>query len=183
VRKRRRSRDEPERSTESDDGFAGSSNPLTKPWGAGQLRRDEQGSAVVEFSWLALLLLVPLVYVMLGVFDVQRASYGATAATRAAGRAFVIVPQGLTEDDARARAFEAARLAMKDQGLDLESGELKITCDPACLEPGSTVTVELDHQVPLPLIPKALGGARPAVHVSASHTEPYGDYREAKGSP
>jgi Flp pilus assembly protein TadG len=144
--------------------------------------RDEQGSAVVEFSWLALLMLVPLVYVMLAVFDVQRAAYGATAATRAAGRAFIIVPAGLTEDDARARAFEAARLAMKDQGMELSPGQLKITCNPACLEPGSTVTVELDTEVPLPLIPDALGGERPAIHITASHTEPYGDYREAKGN-
>ncbi|MFI6681133.1 hypothetical protein [Kribbella sp. NPDC050470] len=143
--------------------------------------RDQRGSAVVEFSWLALLLMVPLVYVMLAVFDVQRASYGATAATRAAGRAFVIVPAGLSEDEARGRAFEAARLAMKDQGMELSSDELSITCNPACLEPGSTVTVTLDTAVRLPLIPDALGGEPPAVHISASHTEPYGDYREAKG--
>ena len=144
--------------------------------------RDERGSAVVEFSWLALLLMVPLVYVMLGVFDVQRASYGATAATRAAGRAFIIVPAGLSEDEARARAFEAARLAMKDQGMELSSDQLSISCDPACLDPGSTVTVTLNTEVPLPFIPDALGGEPPAVHISASHTEPYGDYREAKGN-
>ena len=144
-------------------------------------RRDERGSAVVEFSWLAILLMVPLVYVMLAVFDVQRASYGATAATRAAGRAFVIVPEGLSEDDARTRAFDAARLAMKDEGMELSPDQLRITCDPACLEPGSTVTVTLDTEVRLPLIPDALGGEPPAIHISASHTEPYGDYREAKG--
>ncbi|MEU4602948.1 hypothetical protein AB0F43_08225 [Kribbella sp. NPDC023972] len=144
--------------------------------------RGERGSAVVEFSWLALLLMVPLVYVMLGVFDVQRASYGATAATRAAGRAFIIVPDGLSEDEARTRAFEAARLAMKDQGLELNPGQLTISCTPVCLEPGSTVTVTLDTDVPLPLIPDALGGEPPAIHVSAAHTEPYGDYREAKGT-
>ena len=147
------------------------------PW-----RREERGNAVVEFSWLALLLLVPLVYVILGVFDVQRTSYGATAATRAAGRAFIIVPAGLSEDDARARAFEAARLAMKDQGVELTSDQLTISCDPACLEPGSTVTVTLATDVPLPFIPDALGGEPPAIHLSASHTEPYGDYREAKGN-
>ncbi|MEV0799078.1 hypothetical protein AB0I34_15365 [Kribbella sp. NPDC050281] len=144
--------------------------------------RDERGSAVVEFSWLALLLMVPLIYVMLAVFDVQRASYGATAATRAAGRAFVIVPAGLSEDEARSRAFEAARLAMKDQGVQLTSDQLTISCDPACLEPGSTVTVTLATDVPLPFIPDALGGEPPAIHLSASHTEPYGDYREAKGN-
>lgn len=153
---------------------------MRRLWGGA---RGERGSAVIEFSWLALLLLVPLVYVMLGVFDVQRASYGATAATRAAGRAFVIVPAGLTEDDARGRAFEAARVAMKDQGIEIGPGDLTISCEPECLQPGSTVTVQLDYRVPLPFIPEALGGERPAVHVSASHTEPYGDYREAKGSP
>ncbi|WP_238334855.1 hypothetical protein [Kribbella amoyensis] len=142
---------------------------------------DERGSAVVEFSWLALVLLIPLVYLMLGVFEVQRASYGATAATRAAGRAFIIVPAGLSEDDARSRAYEAARLAMKDQGIELRPEELSISCTPACLEPGSTVTVRLDTQVPLPLIPDALGGERPAVRITASHIESYGDYREAKG--
>jgi len=144
-------------------------------------RRDERGSAVVEFSWLAILLMVPLVYVMLAVFDVQGASYGATSATRAAGRAFIIVPDGMSEDDARARAFEAARLAMKDQGIDLSPGQLTISCNPACLEPGSTVTVTLDTEVRLPLIPDALGGEPPAIHIGATHTEPYGDYREAKG--
>ena len=145
-------------------------------------RRDERGSAVVEFSGLAILLMVPLVYVMLGVFDVQRASYGATAATRAAGRAFIIVPAGLSEDEARSRAFEAARLAMQDQGVELTSDQLTISCDPACLEPGSTVTVTLATDAPLPFIPDALGGEPPAIHLSASHTEPYGDYREAKGN-
>jgi Flp pilus assembly protein TadG len=145
-------------------------------------KRDEQGNAIVEFSWLAILLMVPLVYVMLGVFDVQRASYGATAATRAAGRAFIIVPAGLSEEEARARAFEAARLTMKDQGMELSPGQLSITCDPACLEPGSTVTVTINTEVRLPLIPDALGGEPPAIHLEASHTEPYGDYREAKGN-
>jgi Flp pilus assembly protein TadG len=144
-------------------------------------RRDERGNAVVEFSWLAILLMVPLVYLMLGVFDVQRASYGATAATRAAGRAFVIVPDGMSEDEARARAFAAARVAMNDQGLDLDADELTISCTPQCLQPGSTVTVTLETKVRLPLIPDALGGEPPAIRVEAAHTEAFGDYRQAKG--
>jgi Flp pilus assembly protein TadG len=145
-------------------------------------RRDERGSAIVEFSWLAILLMVPLVYFMLGVFDVQRASYGATAATRAAGRAFVIVPDGVSEEEARSRAFEAAKLAMKDQGMELSPDELTISCDPACLQPGSTVTVTLNTEVRLPLIPNALGGEPPAIHLTTSHTEPFGTYRQPKGT-
>ena len=53
---------------------------------------DEAGSALIELSWLAILLLVPLVYVITSVFDVQRAAYGVTAATRAAGQAYVLSP-------------------------------------------------------------------------------------------
>ena len=143
-------------------------------------RRGERGSAIVEFSWLAILLLVPLMYVMLAVFDVQRASYGATAATRAAGRAFIIGPDDSGEAESRARAFEAARIAMADQGMELSPDQLVITCEPACLEPGSTVTVVLRTEVPLPLIPDALGGDRPAIRISAEHIEPYGAYRESK---
>ena len=53
------------------------------------LRPAERGSAIVEFHFLGLLLLVPLVYVLLAVLDVQRASYGVTQAAREAGRIFV----------------------------------------------------------------------------------------------
>lgn len=142
--------------------------------------RGERGTAVVEFSWLAILLLVPLIYVLLAVFDVQRASYGATAATRAAGRAFVIGPGESGVGESRERAFQAARIAMADQGMDLARDQLAITCSPACLEPGSTVTVVLSTSVPLPLIPDFLGDDRPAVQIKSEHTESYGDYRESK---
>ncbi len=40
----------------------------------------EQGSALVEFQVLAVLLLVPLVYVMLAALDVQRTVFGTTNA-------------------------------------------------------------------------------------------------------
>ncbi len=81
----------------------------------------------------------------------------------------------------RGERGSAVVLAMKDQGMELSSDQLTISCDPACLEPGSTVTVTLNTEVPLPFIPDALGGEPPAFHITASHTEPYGDYREAKG--
>lgn len=34
-------------------------------------RRDDCGSALVEFSWLAIILIVPLVWIILSVFEVQ----------------------------------------------------------------------------------------------------------------
>jgi hypothetical protein len=52
------------------------------------LRRSDRGSAIVEFHFLGILLLVPLVYILLAVLDVQRTSYGVTQAAREAGRIF-----------------------------------------------------------------------------------------------
>ena len=142
--------------------------------------RGEDGTALIEFSWLAILLLVPLVYVIVAVFDVQRAAYGVTAATRAAGRAYVLSPDLAT---AQARAYEAAAVALRDQGLDLSPEDLVITCRPtpdSCLKPGSSVLVELDLQVALPLMPSALGDQTPTISVESSHLAPYGTYRQAR---
>lgn len=142
-------------------------------------RRDQRGNAIVEFSWLAMLLLVPLLYLLLGVFDVQRTAYGATAATHAAGRAFMLAAED-GEDVARARAYEAARIAMRDQGVELDPSQLEISCTPDCFQPDSTATVALSTQVALPLVPDFVGGQRPSVRVGATHTEPYGRYREGQ---
>ncbi len=144
--------------------------------------RDQRGNAVVEFSWLAILLLLPLLYVILAVFDVQRHAYGATAAAHAAGRAFILVQRGEGEDVARERALEAAKVAMADQGVQIVPSDLDITCDPACLQPGSIVTVRLQTQVPLPLLPDVIGDDRPSIRVTARHVETYCQFCAAGGS-
>jgi Flp pilus assembly protein TadG len=71
-------------------------------------RRDDSGTAIIEFVWLAIILLVPLLYVVLAAFDTQRAAYAASAAARSAGRAFVTAPD---QASGYARAREAVRLA------------------------------------------------------------------------
>ena len=142
--------------------------------------RDDRGSAVVEFVWLVLLLLVPLVYLLLAVFDVQRASYGAAAASRAAGRAFVLAPDQQT---AYVRAQAAAKVALADQGVDASAAGVQVSCSPTpaqCLTPGSMITVAVTVQQPIPLTPDVLGDPGPTVRVSSSHVEPYGTFREAR---
>ncbi|MEI2671311.1 MAG: hypothetical protein V9G13_09280 [Marmoricola sp.] len=141
--------------------------------------RDEGGSAIVEFVWLALLMMVPLVYILLAVFDTQRASFATSAAARSAGRAFVTAPDSTS---AHARARAAARLAMTDQGIEADP-VVVIRCrpDPArCLSPGSVVEAEVKMAVVLPLIPTALGKQAPSISVSASHKAPYGTFREER---
>lgn len=141
-------------------------------------RRGEQGNGVVEFTWLAVLLLVPMLYIVLAVFDVQRAAFGVTTAARSAGRAFTQAP---TEAAARRDAAMAAALALTDQHLDVDRRSLDVACAPDpvnCLAPGSLVTVTVGYPVPLPLLPAFLGGQRPSIRVEAVHAVPYGTYRE-----
>jgi len=140
--------------------------------------RVERGTALVELTWLAILFMVPLLYIVLAVFAVQRSSFGVSAAARAAGRAFVLSP---TEAEARPRAFAAARVAMQDQRLELDRATITLTCEPDpgnCLAPGETVAVSASYPVPLPLVPAALGGNTPSILVQAVHRAPYGQYRQ-----
>ena len=94
---------------------------------------DDDGTALVEFTYLAVLLMIPLVYIMLLVFTLQRAAFAVSAAAREAGRAYVTADSA-AQGEARARA--AARLTLTDHGLD-PSG------DPVELGAVSTVDSEV----------------------------------------
>jgi len=140
--------------------------------------RDERGSALVEFVWLGMLLLVPLVYILIAVFDVQRGAFGVAAASRAAGRAYALAD---TDVDGERRARAAASVALADQGLDDQPFDLTITCQPApppCHTRGQTIVVHIGSRVTLPLAPSALGGDAPTFAVSAEHRVPIGRYRD-----
>jgi hypothetical protein len=141
--------------------------------------RDQQGSAIVELVWLAVLLLLPLVYVIVTIASVQRSTYGATEAVRGAARAYVLSPDVST---ARERALAAARLAMRDQGVEISPSNLTLTCQPtpqSCLQPGSTVEARLSLSVRLPLAPSVFGRVAGSIAVNASHTDVVGTYRDA----
>lgn len=147
---------------------------------AGSRLRGERGTALIEVTWLSLLLLVPLVYVVLSVFAVQRAAFAMDAATRAAGRAYVLAP---SQDAGVARARAAAAVALQDQGLRMADGSFSASCSPRpddCLTPGSVVHVAMAYRVDLPLVPDALGRDAPSIRVQADHSVPYGSFREAR---
>jgi hypothetical protein len=142
------------------------------------VRRSDDGTALVELVWLGLLLLLPLVYVLLTVFSAQSAAFGADAASRAAGRAFMLSP---SQDEALARAESAAEVALADQGIPASRMRLEVSCAPdpdRCLVGGATVTVSVTVQQPLPLVSSMLGDNAPTVRISSTHTEPYGTFRE-----
>lgn len=131
-------------------------------------RDDDAGSALIEFTWLAVLLMVPLVWVLLAGFQVQRAAFGVTEAARQAGRAYSVA-----DDDAtgRGRAAAASRLALRDQGI-VGAADPILSCGGTCLAPGSTVRVTVTHRVAVPILSLLLpADAAPTIPVRATHTE------------
>ncbi len=141
-------------------------------------RRDDEGSATVEFALFSMLLLVPFTYVLLTVFAVQRTAYGVTEAAREAARAFVTSPSG---GQAQERMNAAVALALRDQGLPAQGLAITVTCsaDP-CLTPGATVTVRINDQVPLPWVPALLGRPAATVAVSAVEVQTVDVFRSAR---
>lgn len=145
-------------------------------WRSRSAASGDRGSAIVEFCFLALLLMVPLVYVVLAVFRVQAGAYGATAAAREAGRAFVTADEpALAEDRARA----AAAVAAADHGLALAPAALTISCSvQPCLTPGGRLYVAIDTSVPLPFLPPVFADrAAASIAVHARHNEVVDLYR------
>jgi hypothetical protein len=146
--------------------------------------RDERGSALVELSWLGILLLVPMLWIVLSVFEVQRGAFAVSSAARSAGRAYTLAPNDAV---GRSRAEAEVRRALDDQGLDGAGFTLRVTCTPFpadCLAGTSMVTVEVSSQVRIPLLPEVLGGDAPIVALDATHSVPVGQYQEVdRASP
>jgi hypothetical protein len=117
---------------------------------------------------LAVLLLVPLVYLVAVLGRVQAGTFAAETAAREAVRAVVTAESA---DQAAARAEAAVRIALRDQGLPADAARLDIECgSDVCLTPGGEVAAVVHVAVPLPLVPGALGqGVPAAVRVEAAH--------------
>ncbi|WP_308203792.1 hypothetical protein [Frankia gtarii] len=139
-------------------------------WGEGRTPRDDRsrrrrdgrgtddGSAMIEFVGLSVVLLVPFVYLFLCVFSVQKSAFGVTEAAREAGRAFATAD---SETQGTDRARLAAALSLQDQGV---SGEPQLHFAPVgancgagnpgdgaqTLEPGASFVVCVRTVVTLP---------------------------------
>jgi len=144
-------------------------------------RRDQRGSGLVEMVWLSLVLLLPLLWVVVAVLDVQRGSFGVSGAARAAARAYALAPD---DRSGQHRAEAVARRALADQGLTDVPVLVTVTCAPyprSCHRGSSVVTVRIDSAVTLPLLPDVLGSGAPTFRLRASETVPIGRYRESPG--
>jgi hypothetical protein len=125
---------------------------------------------LVEFTWLAILLMIPLVYVVLAAVSVQRAAFATTAAAREAARAYATAD---SDAEGEQRAEASVALAMHDQGVRWSPSGRVVTCGACDFSPGSAFSVDLHTTVALPFVPRWLCGHRcvAGITVSGHHSE------------
>lgn len=128
----------------------------------------DDGRAIVEFVFLGVMLLVPLVYLVTTVATIQGAAFSATTAAREAGRAFTTSE---SEEQSLVRARAAAALAFEDFGFDGSEASIETRCDGIpCLRPDARVNVVATIRVRLPLVPDVFGGGgAPVIPISVTH--------------
>lgn len=116
----------------------------------------EEGSSSLEFITAGVLLLVPIVYLVIGVGVIQGATLATEGAARQAARVFV---DAGTLPTAQSRAQTAVAFALKDYGIDMSNSQLTISCRTPnnCLTPGAPVTVNVTTRISLPGVPALLG--------------------------
>lgn len=158
-------------------------------------RNDEQrtgagddGRATIEVVFLAVLLLIPTVYILIAVVRVQAASFAVTQAARDAGRLLDTTP---SVDLGLAQAREAAMIALADQHVPADQVTIRFVdpggaCSdgveaPPALSAGDTVDVCVTTVISLPGVPTVLTGSSNTV--TGVYTLHVGEFRERTTGP
>jgi Flp pilus assembly protein TadG len=127
------------------------------------VRRGDCGSAIVEFVFVAVIVMVPLVYLIVAVAAVQRSQLAVSQAARESGRALA-TSSGPAQ--AQVRVAAAVRLAMVAQGLPADAVVRYVAAGAGCstaaipprVAPGAQFTVCVSRHVELPGVPSVLSG-------------------------
>lgn len=128
----------------------------------------DRGAATIEFVFLGILVMVPLLYLVIAAFELQRNAFAVTEAARQAGRAMATADDVATGEE---RARYAMRLALSDQGLDADDAELRYGavgsgCDGGGVDelaPGSDFEVCVIRTFRLPAVPSYFDGGNNSV--------------------
>jgi len=133
----------------------------------------EDGNALVEFVVLSAALLIPSLYLVLTLGNVQAAVFAADSISRDVARIHATEP-----DPARAaeRAALHTEMILEDHGMAARDVvTLRCSEDP-CATPGGTITAQVRVPVPVPGLGPVLGETGP-VTVGASHVVQVDQYR------
>nr|WP_250648983.1 MULTISPECIES: peptidase T4 [unclassified Actinomyces] len=108
--------------------------------------QQEEGNAPVEFIGWTVVIVVPVVYLLIALAQVQAASFAVVSAADAATRVLEVE----AGDNALDHARLAAGLALSDQGVETPAREaMSLTCAPAGCASGAVVRVEVGVGLPL----------------------------------
>jgi Flp pilus assembly protein TadG len=125
---------------------------------------EDDGNAIVEFVFVAVLVLIPLAYLIVAVASIQRSRLAVTDAARDVGRAIATADSA---DAAAARAGAALRIALANEGLAPDDVELRyVAADAGCsdatvpvsLAPAAEFAVCVTRHQELPAVPTILSG-------------------------
>jgi hypothetical protein len=146
---------------------------------------DDDGRAMIEVIFLAVLMLIPTVYILASVMRIQAATFAVTQGARDAARVMDSAP---TVADGVARAEEIAQLAITDQHVSAEGLDVRFVAAgsdcvsgsevPPSLQPGDVYDICVVAIVTFPGVPSVVTGSKNTV--SGVFTMHVGDFREGQ---
>jgi Flp pilus assembly protein TadG len=126
----------------------------------------DAGRAIIEVVFLAVLMLIPLIYLLISLVRIQAATLAVTQAARDAGRAIDTAP---TIDEGIARARQIAAIDLADQHIPNGNITLQLVSPGAActaentvtpsLTPGAVYDLCITTTLTLPGIPTILAGS------------------------
>jgi hypothetical protein len=146
-------------------------------------QQDDSGRALIEVIFLAVLMLIPVIYILISVLRLQATTFAVTQAARDAGRAIDSAP---TIDDGISRARQIAEIDLADQNIPTDQLTLQyITAGTDCtptnainptLQSGAVYDICVTAIVHLPGVPSILTGSNNTI--TGVYTIHIGDLRE-----
>lgn len=140
----------------------------------------DDGRALIEVVFLAVLLLIPVVYILVAVLRLQSATLAVSQAARDVGRLME------TADATAAHtAYQVARYALRDQHVDPDAVRIRVVAPGSdCTspevgvshQPGATYDVCVIAGISLPGVPTVLSGSENTV--TGVYTVHIGELRE-----
>lgn len=137
------------------------------------MKRSEHGSTLVETILVALLFMIPLIWLLGMLADAHRGALASTAAAREAAADAARMASAAEAD----RAIDSAvAQAFRDHGLDPSEAEVTWSLAPG-MERGGAVEIEVSYPVTILQAPLLGRVAGPSITVRAHHASRIDPYR------
>lgn len=141
----------------------------------GRWHDDESGSATVEYILISVLLLIPLVYAMIALHQIQTASYAAAAAADHGAK----IAGGLGGGGGLARAQRSIEQTVLDYRIDSSRVSSTVSCAPGgCGEGARIISYQVSIDVPVPVFDALLGRRTTIATVRAEASAPISEVDE-----